>query len=230
MEIENKDKEKIEELKKSFLDFRNGEGAKNTDIVKRSFEKLEELRGMDISSMDTESDDYRKHINAQLMLENVIRQQCGLEDKEYLILDSTLNDIIRLGAQEEFIEGLPTNQKGEIKDRINQIVTIQQRKQEREENYISFVAEVSDRLSVLEKVHPEQYLIVDGELKPNPKYLRWVRDLFSLKKKLDKQKMLEESLAKNEVNDFQQDKRGSIYRLSEKVDGIITKYDLKESD
>ena len=89
---------------------------------------------------------------------------------------------------------------------------------------------ISDQVQSLTKIHPEQYLIVNEQLQPNPVYNKLKTDLFNLKRKLEKKIKLESSLESNQVNDFQIDRRNSIYKLHAKVSDIITKYQLKESE
>ena len=202
----------------------------NSDQVKLDLEKLNELRSADISNLSTESDQFREHINSIRLLENRIKMTLGLKPKEFLILDDTLETVIALGedACKEYIEQLPNHLKGETEDRINQLIAVKKMEQEREREYLEFIAETSEKLSFLSSFKPEQYVIIEGALKPNKSYQKWLADIFSIKKKLDKRIQLEKSLEENQVNDFKSDKRSSVYKLKEKVESLIKRYDLKE--
>jgi hypothetical protein len=220
------------EIQKKVFELKQGSNAKvkDPDSVKESFRQMEYLRSKDISTLDPNSDEYRIHQNRINEQENKIRVQLGLQSKPFMILDETLNNVISLGddAVKEYLSGLPKNLKPEIEDRISQFLHVRKREKEIEQEHVNFVLYASEKLEFLSGFKPEQYNIKDGKLKPNKAYLKWKDDLFALKRNLDRKIRLEASLEANQVNDFRVDKRGSIYKLSEKVDALIKKHDLKE--
>jgi hypothetical protein len=222
----------LTEIQKKVFDLKQGSNVnvKDSNSIKESFRQLEELRARDLSTLDTDSDEYRVHQNRIIELENKIRLQLNLKTKPFLILDETLGNVISLGndSVQEYLSELPKNIKSDSVDRINQIVQVRKREKEIEQEHVNFVLSVSEKLQSLSGFKPEQYNIKNDKLIPNKSYIRWKADLFDLKRNLDRKIRLEKSLEENEVNGFKVDKRGSIYKLSEKVDALIKKHDLKE--
>jgi hypothetical protein len=220
------------EIQKKVFELKQGSNVKvkDPDSIKESFRQMEELRSKDISTLDQQSDEYRIHQNRINEHENKIRVQFGLQPKPFMILDETLDNVISLGdeAVKEYLSGLPKNLKSETEDRISQLLHVRKREKEIDQEHVNFVLSISEKLQLLSSFKPEQYLIKNEKLIPNKAYIRWKHDLFDLKRKLDRKIRLEKSLEENEVNGFKVDKRGSIYKLSEKVDALIKKHDLKE--
>ncbi len=222
----------LTEIQKKVFDLKQGSNVnvKDSNSIKESFRQFEELRARDLSTLDTDSDEYRVHMNKLTEYENKIRVQLNLKPKPFLTLDETLGNVISLGkeAVQEYLSGLPKNNKSDSVDRISQLMHVRKREKEIEQEQLNFILSISDKLQLLSSFKPEQYNIKDGKLKPNKEYMKWKDDLFALKRNLDRKIRLERSREENQVNDFKIDRRSSIYKLSDKVNDLITKYDLSE--
>jgi hypothetical protein len=221
----------LSEMQKRIFELKQGSNAKvkDPDTVKQSFKKLEELRGKDISGLDDNSDEYRIIQNQIIEKENKIRLQLGLQPKPFMVLDSTLNNLIQLGPEActEYVKTIPIARRSDIEDRISQLSASRRMEEEREQEYLNFVMETSEKLNFLSGVTPQQYNIDKaGQMTANPVYQKWVKDIFQIQTALNKKVLLAQSLENN--MEIKQDHRGSIYKLSEKVDALIKKHDLKE--
>lgn len=223
------------DMQRKIFELKSGSNIKvKDDSVKQAFKELEELKSKDISLLDLDSDEYREYQNKITEHENKIRLQLGLSIKPYLVLDSTLENLVNLDngmygeACTEFLKSQGKATKEGIEDRLNQLVFVQQREKEIEDERIELIMKISEKLNFLSGFLPQQYNIdKQGNMIPNKVYIDWKEDLFNMKRQLDKRIRLEKSLEDN--MDIKADKRGSIYKLFEKVNSLIQKYDLKEN-
>jgi len=133
----------------------------HTDM-NQAIKKLTKLKAVDTSNIPRDSDAYRSIINQQLVHENEIRESLGLAPKSYEILDSHLQTLIAIVAEEEFLENLKKQDKllsQQTRERIDRIKMTAQTERDSEEKRIQFLDEANSTLQELECVKPEEYNI-----------------------------------------------------------------------
>ena len=204
-------------------------------------QQLEELKNNpDVSELSRESDEYRKYFNRQIKLENRIRQNFGLEEKSFHVLDKDLNILIALDngtmgrSCKEFLDtrGEKADQQ-ETKRRIEDIISTNQITEKQEKDRLEFLEDSSDTFAKLKRV-PVPYFIQNREIIENPKRKIWERNLGDLKRSLGSKVKALESYAKQNT-DFEIDKRQSIFLLHKAVskfyqDHIVDKIESQGVD
>lgn len=197
----------------------------NSNEIEESMSRLEALQNEDTSGMDQDSDVFREYKNKVLKIENDVRIKLGLEPKPYHILDKHLVTIIRLGAEDEYLSTLEKYQHEEVNKRISDIKFVKERTETQELERLELLENLSDRIEQVESYKPEAYILDrQGHMIPNRIFNRWKDEIFSIKAKIENQIKLAESLNKEELENL--DKRKSIFKLQEKINALIKKYDL----
>jgi len=232
-EIENINDESILQQMISFQERINELNENDdTDEPELSLEEKLEQAKQNLIGLDMNSDDYRKAANIVIHLENEIRQELGLPEKPFHVLDEDLKKLLLLDNYElsnncnEFLDKYSENKvlQQDLKFRLENLISAYRLEKEQQQKRLETLNRLSQQYQKLKKV-PVRYKEIENhgkiELIVNPKFKTWTRDIQSLNAQIQKQIKTEQSWEKDPGIDFEKDERTSIYKLNQKVQKLI---------